>query len=247
MWGPLERIDIEFALPYAVYRHQRFLIESFMLITCTGCDSKMRVPDTAAGKRVKCPKCAAIVRVPETPPVAEVEETTGVSSAPLPPVPTPPPIEPEPPPVSGTEVTPTSSSTPKKPPPIEDDEPPRRRRRYDDDDDVDDDDDLDIRDRRGRGQSSTADGMAVTSMILGITAASMSLISCTCCGVPGILAMICATLALIFGLMCKAPGNEVYTRTGIICACVAFLFVMLWFVGIVIFVGLDAALNKGMH
>lgn len=32
-------------------------------VTCTNCAKKMRVPDTAAGKRIKCPKCQAIIGV----------------------------------------------------------------------------------------------------------------------------------------------------------------------------------------
>ena len=33
-------------------------------VTCGSCQRKMRVPDTAAGKRIKCPKCQAIIDVP---------------------------------------------------------------------------------------------------------------------------------------------------------------------------------------
>src|SRR5262245_4844145 len=33
-------------------------------VTCGGCSRKMRVPDTAAGKRIKCPKCQAVIAVP---------------------------------------------------------------------------------------------------------------------------------------------------------------------------------------
>ena len=50
-----------------------------MLITCTGCDTKMRVPDDAAGKIVKCPKCALRITVPasESPASAGAEAETG--------------------------------------------------------------------------------------------------------------------------------------------------------------------------
>ena len=37
-----------------------------MLVVCTNCKSKIRVPDAAAGKRVKCPKCATAIQVPLT-------------------------------------------------------------------------------------------------------------------------------------------------------------------------------------
>lgn len=38
-------------------------------ISCTSCNKRLRVPDTAAGKRVKCPQCQTILSVPaaETP------------------------------------------------------------------------------------------------------------------------------------------------------------------------------------
>lgn len=33
-------------------------------IVCSGCQRKLRVPDRVAGKRIKCPKCEAVVAVP---------------------------------------------------------------------------------------------------------------------------------------------------------------------------------------
>src|SRR5688572_26908834 len=33
-------------------------------VTCSSCQRKMRVPDTALGKRIKCPKCQTIIDVP---------------------------------------------------------------------------------------------------------------------------------------------------------------------------------------
>jgi predicted Zn finger-like uncharacterized protein len=35
-----------------------------MLITCSNCQSKIRVPDSAAGKKGKCPKCGAVIAIP---------------------------------------------------------------------------------------------------------------------------------------------------------------------------------------
>jgi phage FluMu protein Com len=60
-------------------------------LICPKCDGKLRVADNLAGKKIKCPKCAAIVpvAVPEEAaitadtPVAEPETIT---AAPLPPV-----------------------------------------------------------------------------------------------------------------------------------------------------------------
>ena len=33
-------------------------------VICTGCQVKLKAPDTAAGKKTKCPKCQTIVSVP---------------------------------------------------------------------------------------------------------------------------------------------------------------------------------------
>ena len=38
---------------------------------CPGCKSRLNAPDAAAGKRVKCPKCATVIEVPA--PVLDVE------------------------------------------------------------------------------------------------------------------------------------------------------------------------------
>ena len=35
-----------------------------MQITCSNCQSKIRVPDSAAGKKGKCPKCGTIIAIP---------------------------------------------------------------------------------------------------------------------------------------------------------------------------------------
>jgi predicted RNA-binding Zn-ribbon protein involved in translation (DUF1610 family) len=46
---------------------------------CPSCQSKVRAPDKAAGKRVKCPKCGAVLDVP-TPAPAWVAEQTAAPS-----------------------------------------------------------------------------------------------------------------------------------------------------------------------
>lgn len=53
---------------------------------CT-CGKTLRVPDTSAGKRAKCPVCSAVLAVPEPEPVFEVVVP------PLPPEPAAPPAE----------------------------------------------------------------------------------------------------------------------------------------------------------
>jgi predicted Zn finger-like uncharacterized protein len=35
-----------------------------MMITCSNCQAKIRVPDAAAGKKGKCPKCQTVITIP---------------------------------------------------------------------------------------------------------------------------------------------------------------------------------------
>lgn len=60
-------------------------------IICTGCKKKLTVPDTAAGKKVRCPSCQAVIAVPAAEEFVEPEddfvepdEETAVAEAPLP-------------------------------------------------------------------------------------------------------------------------------------------------------------------
>jgi hypothetical protein len=181
-----------------------------MLITCNGCNCKIRVPDTAAGKRVKCPKCALVLKVPaeekrpETGSTEPDESTDVTASAP--------PLSAKPPPVS---KQPASSSS-RDYDDDEDDEPAPRRR--DDDDDDEFDDDLDVRNRRRR---SSTNSMATTSMVMGVISVTMSTVGCLCCGMIGAtIAAICGIMAISFGMMGNTPGNEGMAKTGIICGAV---------------------------
>lgn len=46
-----------------------------ILVACPGCSARLNAPDAAAGKRVKCPKCQALIPVPAaTPAFEEVED-----------------------------------------------------------------------------------------------------------------------------------------------------------------------------
>jgi lipopolysaccharide-induced tumor necrosis factor-alpha factor len=93
-----------------------------ILVTCPTCGTNAAAPDNAGGKKVKCPKCQAILDVPApqapvvevAPPAAPVAQYTPPPSAYPPPVP-----EPEPRRRRRDE---------------EEDEEPRRRRRDEDDD-----------------------------------------------------------------------------------------------------------------
>jgi hypothetical protein len=55
-----------------------------MLITCTGCQTKMRAPEDAGGKEVQCPKCGVVMRVPAPEPPASDAISTTPTSAPAP-------------------------------------------------------------------------------------------------------------------------------------------------------------------
>ncbi len=53
-----------------------------MQITCSNCQSKIKVPDSAAGKKGKCPKCGTVIAIPAQAPAPEdgpVEEAGGGS------------------------------------------------------------------------------------------------------------------------------------------------------------------------
>ncbi|MFO1020238.1 MAG: hypothetical protein U0903_06030 [Planctomycetales bacterium] len=46
-----------------------------MLARCPACDSKLKVPDEAAGKRIRCPICEAAMTLPQAPPAATPSQT----------------------------------------------------------------------------------------------------------------------------------------------------------------------------
>jgi predicted Zn finger-like uncharacterized protein len=57
-------------------------------ISCPSCSAKFRVPDSAAGKKIRCPKCKGAIDVPvsepvDAPPVAQSLPASVATSAPL--------------------------------------------------------------------------------------------------------------------------------------------------------------------
>lgn len=195
-----------------------------MFIRCTTCNTKIRTPDSAAGKRVKCPKCATMLDVPKE----DAPPDTGVTVVAPPPA-----VAAAPPPV------------PKKPPPWaakkddDDDEeeddrkrPPKKKRSRDrDDDDTD---------RYGEPRRSTpanqTNGAAVASMILGIIGVAMFFGGCLCgmftAGIGGILgcgvSLICAIVGLVLGFIGNKPGSEGFAWTGIICSGAVLAFIAMF-------------------
>jgi hypothetical protein len=204
-----------------------------LLIVCESCGGKFRAPDKAAGKRVKCPKCANMIQVPEADPApSDDPNAAGVTQTP--------------PQNKG------KSSSGSKPPPVpkttgkatwdnddvgngedDDDRDRNRRKRYDDD--VDDDDrrhdDLNVRKKK----PEESIGLSVTSLVLGIVGIVLFISvggSATCGGF--VLACCCplgplagaftgvtvsaipAILATIFGYMGKDKGGRGMAMTGMI-------------------------------
>jgi predicted RNA-binding Zn-ribbon protein involved in translation (DUF1610 family) len=47
-------------------------------VTCPSCSSSFKAPDSAAGKRAKCPKCAGVIEIPAAVPAEEVYEAEEV-------------------------------------------------------------------------------------------------------------------------------------------------------------------------
>jgi hypothetical protein len=91
-------------------------------VQCTGCPARLNAPDTAVGKKVKCPKCQALVPVPSPFPAAK-------PAPPPPPEPEPLIVEDRPPPpqFKKSGVAPRPAAKPAAPPPeplgLDDDEP----------------------------------------------------------------------------------------------------------------------------
>src|SRR5262249_46114114 len=109
----------------------RFGIKA-MQITCNGCDCRIHVPAHSAGKRVKCSRCATIIKVP-APESHDDPEVAGVSANPL-----------APPPASDPE--PFDDFTPQR-------SPSRRR---------DDDEDMNLVRIKQRRSDRGVNGLAVT-------------------------------------------------------------------------------------
>jgi predicted Zn finger-like uncharacterized protein len=80
-------------------------------LTCPSCAKKLQVKDESAGKKVKCPKCGELIKVPVPEIPEEIEELEEMEEAP-------------PPPVSKSKKPLPSRS---KPQPEEDEEEPPRR------------------------------------------------------------------------------------------------------------------------
>ena len=71
-------------------------------VSCPSCSGQFRVPDSAAGKKIRCPKCKGAMDVPAAVPASPAEAPEFV----------PPPIEPRSPPVSASKPAPPKPKPP---------------------------------------------------------------------------------------------------------------------------------------
>jgi hypothetical protein len=177
-----------------------------VVVNCTKCQKKLKIPDELLGKKVKCPTCSAVFTAEASEGVEE-EKTIPKPAAKKPPVEdedddVPAPKAKRKPADDDDDEGVTSKPSKRKTADDDDDEDeapkrpskrkaadddddeddaPRRKskRRGDDDDDDDDDDDRPVRRRRGAG----APHRGVMILVFGI-------LGCLCCIVFGILAIV---------------------------------------------------------
>ena len=186
-------------------------------VSCPNCAKSLKIPDTAVGKRVKCPACQT--------PFTAAEPDDAVTSAPPKPSavkkPAPPPPRDE---EEDEEDEKISATPPKRKPKVvddeeeeedEDDRPARKRgkKRYDDEDDDDDDDIPSVRSKKPH--------RAGTVMTLGILSIP---VSCLCPIIAWILGGIAINMANTDLAQMAAkrmdPSGRGNTNTGKICGIV---------------------------
>ncbi len=63
-----------------------------IVITCESCNSKLKAPDNAAGKKIRCPKCQGVIAVPAASSVQTAPPAPAASLGAPPPVPSAPPV-----------------------------------------------------------------------------------------------------------------------------------------------------------
>ena len=201
-----------------------------MLIDCTSCGSKIRVPDGMAGKKGKCPKCALVFTIPEA------DAPPGLAPLEIPAAPAP---------TSRADLGITAvpgerSAVPAAPPAAEQPAPASPRPAWEDDDndrergrsrrrdryDDDDDDYGDVRRRLRRAPETN--GLALAAMIVGIVSASLGVFAFCCWVLIAPLAGIGGAVAVILGFLGKAQGGESHAITGIVLGFVAVGLSLLW-------------------
>lgn len=113
-----------------------------LTISCPSCPTKLKVPDDAGGRRIKCPKCGGVMTVPAGGADADSGTQPPSPARPVSPVPTPAPVPrpvrvAEPPAPPAARRAPDDDDRPARRVRSDDDDRPARRRRDDDRDDAD--------------------------------------------------------------------------------------------------------------
>jgi predicted Zn finger-like uncharacterized protein len=177
-----------------------------MQVTCGNCQSKIRVPDSAAGKKGKCPKCGNVIAIPE------LDATTD---------------EPAPEPGAkaaagspfdfGGEEPPAKKSSRRTDDAVEASTPSRKSkaRAADDEEEVDAAEDADDDEDRPRKVQKTEEsiGLSLTSLILGIVSLLTGCGGIICCCTPPI-SLLCGIGALVTGFLGMKKGGKVLAIIG---------------------------------
>jgi predicted Zn finger-like uncharacterized protein len=197
-----------------------------MQVTCSNCQSKIRVPDSAAGKKGKCPKCGNIIAIPvlDAPeevapePVAEAPPTSSFD------------FEAGPAPAAkGSRDTDDA---------LESGPPPRKSkvRAADDEEDYDDDDEDARRRKKIKKKSSQESvGLSVTSLSLGGASFIFGAGSCCCPILTASLAFILGVTAIVLGIIGMKKGGKVMAIIGMSLGGVGILLALLWIILTVVF------------
>jgi hypothetical protein len=159
-----------------------------IIVTCSGCSSRMNAPDNTSGKRVKCPKCGMVFTVPDS---EQPAAAGGVTERPEPPVAA----------VSRSrrddfDDEPASRASGQRGDLYKDDDDrPRRssRRRGDEEDE---DEDVGPRPVRRDRTNGPALGLGIASLVCSIIALPVALFPCT-----SIFSLVLSGLALVLGLI----------------------------------------------
>jgi predicted Zn finger-like uncharacterized protein len=197
-----------------------------MQVTCSNCQSKIRVPDSAAGKKGKCPKCGNIIAIPA---LAAPED---VASEPIA----------ETPPSSAFDFeagpAPSAKASRDTDDALESGPPPRKSkaRAADDEEDYDDDADDDRPRKRIKKRSSEESvALSATSLGLGIGSSVFGAGSCCCTIVTAPLAFILGIAALVLGIIGMKKGGKVMAIIGMSLGGVGIVLALLWIILTVVF------------
>jgi predicted Zn finger-like uncharacterized protein len=188
-----------------------------MLITCSNCQSKIKVPDNAAGKKGKCPKCGNVIVIPAAePPVDEdiapaPKSSASAFEAPAKKKPAPPPAEEEDYVEEGEPPLPKSKSA-RDEDEIEDEE-------YDEQEEEDDDDRPSRKKLKKLKKGPQSIGLSLTSMILGICGVVFGTGGCCvpCLGIwTSPLPFLLGAGAIITGIFGLKKGGTGFAITGLV-------------------------------